>query len=114
MIRSEEHLPEQPGNIIIMNHLKNHPDKILPNDFLLTLDTHFVSAMILYKKYGQAPIRVIRRFRKDEYGHQKYYDRLGYIYVYRGHVDPADEDENISPAERREMFGTICWPDKTW
>jgi len=104
VIRGEENLPDTPGHIFIMNHLFNHPDNTLPNRFQLTLDTHFVSSMILLRKYGEAPVRVIRKSRSDEFGHQQYYDRLGYIYVYSGHVDGAAEQTHITPAERRRYF----------
>lgn len=103
IIRGEENLPEEPGHIFIMNHLSNHLDNLLPNDFILTLDTHFVSAMILLKKYGEAPVRVVRKSDPGEYGHQKFYDRLGYIYVYSGLVDPADA-RLVSSEERRRLF----------
>ncbi len=103
VIRGEENLPEEPGHIFIMNHLSNHLDNLLPNDFILTLDTHFVSSMILLKKYGEAPVRVVRKSDPGEYGHQKFYDRLGYIYVYSGYVDPAD-DPLVSPEQRRRLF----------
>ena len=99
-----EHLPERPGHIFIMNHLRNHPDNLLPNDFTLTLDTHFVASMILFQRYGEAPIRVVRKSRLDEYGHQRFYDRLGYLYVYSGHVDAPDEDASSSPEARRRFF----------
>jgi CRP-like cAMP-binding protein/1-acyl-sn-glycerol-3-phosphate acyltransferase len=99
-----EHLPERPGHIVIMNHLRNHPDNLLPNNFTLTLDTHFVASMILFERYGQAPIRVIRKSRPDEYGHQRFYDRLGYIYAYSGHVDAGDEEPDSSPEARRRFF----------
>jgi hypothetical protein len=62
-----------------MNHLENHPDNLLPNNFVLTLDTRFVSAMVVFERYGEAPVRVVRTSRPDEYGHQQFYDRLGYI-----------------------------------
>lgn len=104
VITGEEKLPEQPGQIFIMNHLFNHPANTLPNRFQLTLDTHFVSSMILMRKYGHAPIRVIRKSRRDEFGHQRYYDRLGYIYVYSGHVDESSEDPHMSRDERRRYF----------
>jgi 1-acyl-sn-glycerol-3-phosphate acyltransferase/CRP-like cAMP-binding protein len=103
VIRGEENLPEKPGHIFVMNHLSNHLDNLLPNDFILTLDTHFVSSMILLKKYGEAPVRVVRKSDPGEYGHQKFYDRLGYIYVYSGYVDPTD-DPRVSPEERRRLF----------
>jgi CRP-like cAMP-binding protein/1-acyl-sn-glycerol-3-phosphate acyltransferase len=104
LIRGEENLPDEPGHIFIMNHLSNHLDNLLPNDFILTLDTHFVASMILLRKYGEAPVRVVRKSDPGEYGHQKFYDRLGYIYVYSGHVDPADDDPLSSPEQRRRLF----------
>ncbi len=102
-VRGEENLPDEPGHIFVMNHLSNHLDNLLPNAFILTLDTHFVSSMILLKKYGEAPVRVVRKSDPGEYGHQKFYDRLGYIYVYSGYVDPTD-DPRVSPEERRRLF----------
>lgn len=101
VIRGEENLPDTPGHIFIMNHLFNHPDNTLPNRFQLTLDTHFVSSMLLLRKYGEAPVRVIRKSRSEEFGHQQYYDRLGYIYVYPGHID---DSAHITPADRRRFF----------
>jgi CRP-like cAMP-binding protein len=103
VVRGEENLPEEPGHIFVMNHLSNHLDNMLPNDFILTLDTHFVSSMVLLKKYGEAPVRVVRKSDPGEYGHQKFYDRLGYIYVYSGYVDPSD-DPSVSPEQRRRLF----------
>ena len=87
-----------------MNHLANHPDNLLPNDFVLTLDTHFVASMVLYEKYREAPIRVIRKSRPDEYGHQLYYDRLGYVYTYSGYVDPEPGRRAVPPEVRRRFF----------
>jgi Acyltransferase len=103
-IEGWEHLPERPGHIFIMNHLANHPDNLLPNNFVLTMDTHFVSSMVLFERYGEAPVRVIRRSRPEEYGHQRFYDRLGYVYTYSGHVDAGDEDPHSSPEARRRLF----------
>ncbi len=104
LIRGEENLPDEPGHIFVMNHLSNHLDNLLPNDFILTLDTHFVASMILLKKYGEAPVRVVRKSDPGEYGHQKFYDRLGYIYVYSGHVDPVNDESLTSPDQRRRLF----------
>jgi CRP-like cAMP-binding protein len=98
-ICGRENLPDQPGQIFVMNHLSNHPDNLLPNKFILTLDTHFVASMILLEKYGEAPIRVIRKARPDEYGHQRFYDRLGYIYTYSAYVD-VDVDAELAGASR--------------
>ncbi len=56
IIEGEKNLRRKAGHIFIMNHLVNHPDNTLPNDFQLTLDTHFVSCMVLSKKYGEPPV----------------------------------------------------------
>ena len=103
VIRGQENLPARPGHIFVMNHLVNHPDNLLPNDFILTLDTHFVASMILLPHYGQAPIRVVRKSHPHEHGHQRYFDRLGYIYVYSGHVE-EDSEPGPSPDDRRREF----------
>ncbi|QDU61717.1 Cyclic nucleotide-binding domain protein [Planctomycetes bacterium Pan216] len=104
VIEGREHLPDDPGHIFIMNHLDSHPENSLPNDFRLTLDTHFVSAMIVFAKYGEAPIRVVRKSRPDEFGHQQYYDRLGYLYVLAGHVDEDTEHPEVMAEQRRRHF----------
>lgn len=81
VIRGTEHLPDEPGHIFIVNHLRSHPGNALPNDFHLILDTNFVSSMILEPKYGEAPIRVVRREYPSEFMQKQYYDRLGFIMV---------------------------------
>jgi CRP-like cAMP-binding protein len=101
VIAGERHLPERPGHIFVMNHLVNHPDNLLPNDFVLTLDTHFVSSMVLLRRYGDAPIRVVRKSAPGERGHQRFFDRLGYLYVYSGNVDPRGGDPHSTPQSRR-------------
>lgn len=98
IIRGQENLPDKSGNIFIMNHLKPHTDYLLPNGFYITSDTHFVSSMIIYRKYKEAPIRVVRRSYSSEYGHKKYFDRLGYIYVPYG---GASKEER---ARQRDYF----------
>ena len=49
-IKGMEKLPEKPGHIVVMNHLFNHPKNTLPNDFQLTMDSHFVSSMIFFRQ----------------------------------------------------------------
>lgn len=106
VIQGTENLPDSSGHIFVMNHLTNDEANKFPSGFQLTIDTHFVSAMILHPRYGRAPIRVIRKSSRDEYGHQMYYDRLGYIYVYRADLDPLDIADGASSAERRQAFTT--------
>ena len=103
-IRGEEHLPQEPGNIVIMNHLENHMETMLPNEFRLTLDSHFVSSMILYKHYQQAPVRVIRKPELGWFGYQQYFDRLDYLYVYPGEVDEEDRDQDLTRESRNRDF----------
>lgn len=88
-IKGEEHLPQSPGHIFILNHLVSHPYHVLPNHFELSLDTNFVSAMILDRKYADSGIRVVRKGRPDEYAHHNYYSRLGYINVNTDESAPA-------------------------
>ncbi|WP_455202330.1 cyclic nucleotide-binding domain-containing protein [Kaarinaea lacus] len=90
IIQGEQHLPETGGHIFILNHLVSHPYHKLPNEFEFSLDTHFISSMILYKKYGDSGIRVVRKNRAAEYGHESYYQRLGHIYVYTKESQPVN------------------------
>ena len=103
-IQGEENLPKQPGSIVIMNHLENHMETVLPNDFRLTLDSHFVASMILYKHYNEAPVRVIRKPELGWFGYQQYFDRLDYLYVYPGEVDEEDRDQDRTRETRYRDF----------
>lgn len=96
-----DRLPDRPGSIVICNHLRSHPDNRLPNGFSLILDTHFVSAMVLYRTYGRAPIRVVRDSHRDETGHARYYDRLGYVMVPSSETTPLPAPAR---AARRDRF----------
>lgn len=106
VIEGEHHLPDAPGQIFIFNHLKNHVYNTLPNNFQLTLDSHFVSAMILDKRYGDSGIRVVRQSRGTEYGHQDYYQRLGHIAVYTHESDQIEETAEQRRARRDQFFET--------
>ncbi len=77
-----ENLPEESGNIFIYNHLINNAQYTLNNNFQITLDSHFISAMVLQEKYNDSGIRTVRIGRGQEYGHQNYYNKLGHINVY--------------------------------
>jgi len=98
-IEGEELLPERPGHIFVFNHLRNHEDNTLPNGFQLTLDSHFISAMILHRKYGDPGVRVVRRSRANEYGHHSYYSRLGHISVYTRDSDVSTTSSSERLAE---------------
>ena len=102
LIYGEENLPDTAGHIFIMNHLISHPYHKLTNGFEFSLDSHFVSSMLLYKKYGDSGIRVVRKSRSGEYGHESYYNRLGHIYVYTDESQPVSNDS--TRADWRESF----------
>ncbi len=89
-IEGEENLPESSGNIFIYNHLVNHPRYTLNNHFQLTLDSHFISSMILDPKYDDPGMRTVRYGKSHEYGHQEYYENLGYLNVYTSDSDLQD------------------------
>ena len=124
VIEGLQNLPEEPGHIFILNHLVTHPSNALPNHFEFALDTHFISAMILRPKYGDGGIRVVRRPRRDEYGHQDYYGRLGYIFVVTKESDQGTEcmagganrlDEFVAGAGKRlsEKTNLVICPEGT-
>ena len=100
-IEGEENLPIEAGNIFIYNHLLNHPVYTLNNRFQLTLDSHFISAMILHKWYQDPGIRTVRFGKSSEYGHQDYYENLGFINVYTRDSDLQSEK---SKSEAKERF----------
>jgi len=104
VIEGWENLPESTGNIFIYNHLINDPHYTLNNNFQITLDSHFLSAMVLYEKYGEPGIRTVRIGQGQEYGHQNYYDNLGYIDVY------TKESEQPS-ANRKEEARSIFYSE---
>jgi len=101
IIEGWENLPESTGNIFIYNHLVNDPHYTLNNNFQITLDSHFLSAMVLYKKYLEPGIRTVRIGKGQEYGHQNYYNNLGYINVY---TKESDQPSSTFKKEARSVF----------
>ena len=105
ILKGEENLPEK-ASIFIYNHLKNHVFNTLPNNFQLTLDSHFISSVILYQKYKNPGIRVVRVPKGDEYGHQYYYERLGHIPVYTKESVEIEETAEQKKKRREAFFNT--------
>ncbi|MEQ9231457.1 MAG: cyclic nucleotide-binding domain-containing protein, partial [Cyclobacteriaceae bacterium] len=64
-LKGYNNLPEKPGHIFIYNHLLNDPYYTLPNQFQITLDAHYLSAL-LYEKYGKPALRIVRIGREAE------------------------------------------------
>ncbi|MEQ8237939.1 MAG: cyclic nucleotide-binding domain-containing protein [Cyclobacteriaceae bacterium] len=104
VIKGMELLPESGGNIFIYNHLRNHPYNTLPNNFQITLDSHFISSMILHKKYGDPGIRIVRIGRGAEYGHQDYYGNQGHIDVYTSESDVKNNHKKDLEAKRQAFY----------
>lgn len=100
-IEGKDNLPSSPGHIFIYNHLLNHPYYTLNNNFQITLDSHFISGMLLDLKYDQPGIRTVRVGKGQEYGHQNYYEQLGYINVYTKDSDLTNQE---AVAQAREGF----------
>lgn len=97
-----ENMPLEPGCVFIYNHLLNDPYYTLPNHFQITLDSHYLSSLI-YERYGEQALRVVRIGKAEEYAHQNYYGRLGFIDVYTKDSDTHIEtnDEKLT---RHESF----------
>jgi len=100
-IEGWEHLPEEPGHIFIYNHLVNDRRYTLNNNFQITLDSHFISALVLDKKYGEPGIRTVRIGQGQEYGHQDYYNKLGHINVYTKESETASV---VKKTDSRSVF----------
>ena len=100
-IEGWENLPDYGGNIFIYNHLVNDTAYTLNNNFQITLDSHFISALILDEKYGKPGIRTVRIGRGQEYGHQNYYNKLGHINVY---TKESEETLKTNQKEFRSVF----------
>ncbi|MEM1407035.1 MAG: cyclic nucleotide-binding domain-containing protein [Bacteroidota bacterium] len=90
VIEGQENLPAKAGHIFIYNHLVNSQYYTLGNNFQITLDSHFISSLLLNEAYGDPGIRTVRIGKGHEYGHQDYYERLGYINVYTKESDTID------------------------
>jgi CRP-like cAMP-binding protein/1-acyl-sn-glycerol-3-phosphate acyltransferase len=79
-IQGIANLPDEPGHIVIMNHLACPPYYKLPNNDHFSFDTAFAS-VLLSARYGRPPVRVVRQSPGAEYGHNLFYSRLGHITV---------------------------------
>ena len=97
-IRGSENLPYEQGVIFIYNHLDNHPYLTVATNFQITLDSHFISSVILDKYYQNPGTRVVRESLPSESNHKAYYDRFDYIRVYSKNFLP----EGISKEKIRQ------------
>ena len=94
-IHGSENLPSKGNLIFIYNHLNNHTLYSVAENFQITLDSHFISSMVIDRYYNNPGIRVSRLSLPNEKFHKNYYDKLDYIRVYAKNFIP----KNITDAE---------------
>jgi lysophospholipase L1-like esterase len=82
IIKGSENLPYEQNSIFIYNHLNNPVDYSVSTNFQITLDSHFISSLILYKYYNNAGNRVVRCSLENELAHESYYEKFDYIRVF--------------------------------
>lgn len=107
VISGVENLPKTPGHIFIFNHLINDDFHTLPNNFQITLDPNFINTMILFPKYGDAGIRILRKTQASEYGHQEFYERLGHASIYAPEADSLNKSPEEIKAKGKTFF-KVC------
>ena len=89
-IHGSENLPSKENLIFIYNHLNNHPLYSVAENFQITLDSHFISSMVIDRYYNNPGIRVSRLSLPNEKFHKNYYDKLDYIRVYAKNFIPKN------------------------
>lgn len=103
-IKGSEYLPYQKNSIFIYNHINNHAYYTADEGFQITLDSHFISSMILDKYYKDSGIRVVRHSLPEEDKHRIYYERLKYIRVYAKNFLPKGLDPNLVKSVNKEFY----------
>ena len=98
-IHGSENLPSKGNLIFIYNHLNNHPLYSVAENFQITLDSHFISSMVIDRYYNNPGIRVSRLSLPNEKFHKNYYDKLDYIRVYAKNFIP----KNITDAQVKSV-----------
>ncbi len=103
-ILGSENLPYNNNCIFIYNHLDNHPGYTVADEFQITLDSHFVTSLILNKYYNQTGNRVARFSLDSEINHKAYYDRLGFIRVYAKNFTPSNLKKKEIRAINKQFY----------
>ncbi len=95
-IKGLENLPKSSGHIFILNHHKIDPLYTLNNQFQISLDTNFITAIIAQHYPNTSTTRVVREGRKDEIAHYHFYKKFNFITVKTAESDGFD----LSPEEK--------------
>ena len=103
VIEGIENLPNDPRNIYIYNHLAAFSNNELANGHAFSIDSHFISAKILYPKYKDGGQRIVRASRDTEFWRSGYYSRLDNIVVHNPESDILHETD-LEKKLRKEKF----------
>ena len=103
VIEGIENLPNDPRNIYIYNHLAAFSNNELANGHAFSIDSHFISAKILYPKYKDGGQRIVRASRDTEFWRSGYYSRLDNIVVHNPESDILQETD-LEKKLRKEKF----------
>ena len=104
VIKGLENLPEKANHIFFYNHLAANDENKLANGHAFSIDSHFVSAKILYPKYGDGGKRIVRASRNTEYWRHNFYENLDYIFVHTKESDLLNESDNEKKERKNKFF----------
>ncbi len=105
-IKGLDNLPKKPENIFFYNHLASIPENTLANGHSFSIDSHFVSSMILLKKYGDGGQRIVRASRETEFWRNGYYARLDNIFVHNRESDWLEETTQEKKWRKESFFSS--------
>ena len=104
VIKGLKNLPEKANHIFFYNHLAANDENKLANGHAFSIDSHFVSAKILYPKYGDGGKRIVRASRNTEYWRHNFYENLDYIFVHTKESDLLNESDNEKKERKNKFF----------
>ena len=104
VIKGMENLPDEPTNIFFYNHLASIDENTLANGHSFSIDSHFISAKILFPKYGDGGQRIARYSRNTEFWRYNYYENLDYIFVHTPESDRLEETDKEKKKRKEKLF----------
>lgn len=104
VIKGMENLPDEPTNIYFYNHIAKNDENTLANGHSFSIDSHFISAKILFPKYGDGGQRIARQSRNTEFMRYNYYENLDYIFVHTPESDYLKETSKQKKKRKEKLF----------
>ena len=104
VIKGMENLPDEPTNIFFYNHLASIEENGLANGHQFSIDSHFISAKILFPKYGDGGQRIARYSRNTEFWRYNYYENLDYIFIHTPESDYLNETQEQKKKRKSKLF----------